>query len=368
MIKFVVSRQLRLLPGLLSVFLVLLFISLPQPGIADEHQKVEGISNKNPGADLWRNVRQRDQELLGSLKSNSQGSSQVKSVDSKMLINQQGDLWARFRMEQLIKYGMMSLGGILILILVFYLLRGRVNIDGGLSGNMVHRFNSYERVLHWVLALVFLFLAITGLTLLFGRTLLIPVMGHELFSVIASSSKEGHNLFGPIFLVSVVLMLIRFVKKNIYAKGDLTWLLKGGGMIGKSHVTGGFFNMGEKSWYWLVILIGLLISISGLILVSPNFGQGRVIMELSHVVHAAGALILIAVSFGHMYLGTVGTEGTNESMRTGYVDISWAEAHHDRWAKECHEKQLIVSAEQYAKLQGRNPINSEDSLSLEKNQ
>jgi len=365
-IKHLVSRQLRLLQSFVSVFLVLVIISLFQQTYADEHQKIEGISNKNPGADLWRNIRQRDQELLGSLKSTSPGISQVKSVDSNILINEQGEIWAKFRMEQIIKYGMMLLGSILVIIFLFYLLRGRVNIEGGLSGKMVHRFNSYERVLHWVLALVFLFLAITGLILLFGRSLLIPVMGHELFALFASSSKEGHNLFGPIFLVSIVLMLIRFVKKNIYAKGDLTWLLKGGGMIGKSHVTGGFFNMGEKSWYWMVILIGLLVSISGLILVSPNFGQGRIIMELSHVVHAAGALLLITVSLGHMYLGSVGSEGSLEAMKTGYVDISWAEAHHDRWAKECNEKQMIVSAEDYAKLQGRIPIKTEATVSTEK--
>jgi len=156
-------------------------------------------------------------------------------------------------------------------------------------------------------------------------------------------------------------MLFRFVKKNIYAKGDLTWLLKGGGMIGKSHVTGGFFNMGEKSWYWLVILIGLAISVSGLVLLFPMFGQGRVIMELSQIVHVLGALTLIAVSFGHMYLGSVGTEGTNESMKSGYVDIKWAEAHHDRWAKHCHDNNLIISAEEFNKKQGGDVVTLNES-------
>ena len=188
--------------------------------------------------------------------------------------------------------------------------------------------------------------------LLLGRTLLIPLIGHDFFSLLASASKEGHNLFGPIFFASLFMMLIQFVKRNIYEKGDLTWLLRGGGIICKSHVSGGFFNMGEKTWYWLVILVGLAISVSGFILVSPSLGQGRIIMELSHVVHVIAAVILIAVSFGHMYMGSVGTEGTPEGMRTGYVDISWAESHHDRWAKECHEKDLLISAEEYQRIQG----------------
>lgn len=351
--------QYHWLPTALA-FLLVLFFALPGVIQADQSQPVEGISNKNPGADLWRQVRQRDSVVTGS--------SQVKGVDSQVLINARGEQWARFRKDSLISYGLKAVGAVLAVILLFFLIRGRVKIAGGLSGNMVHRFSSYDRVLHWVLALIFLFLAITGLLLLFGRSLLIPLFGHEFFSILASSSKEGHNLFGPIFIVPLVLMFIRFVKQNIYARGDLTWLLKGGGMIGKSHASGGFFNMGEKSWYWLVILVGVTISISGLILVSPIFGQSREVMELSHVVHSIGALILILVSFGHMYLGSIGTEGTSEGMKTGYVDIKWAEAHHDRWARQCHDENKIMAAEDYAKILGQSSeALQQSSLSMERN-
>lgn len=332
----------------ISLFVLLLFINSFQSSYAANGEKnplseVNGISSLNPGSELWRDVRQRE--------ITSPGRSQVKGVDSNVLINAQGDKWARFRMDTMISLGLYVIATLFIVITVFYFIRGRVNIEGGLSGSMVLRFKIYERVLHWVLALVFLYLAITGLILLFGRTLLIPAFGHELFSTIAAASKLTHNLIGPIFLISLVLMLFQFVTRNIYARGDLTWLLKGGGMIGKSHVTGGFFNMGEKSWYWLVILVGLVISITGLILVSPNLELTRIIMELSHVLHTLGAIFLIAVSMGHMYLGSIGTEGTNESMKSGYVDIKWAEAHHDRWAKRCHDQKLILSADEFSKVQ-----------------
>ncbi len=313
----------------------------------------------SPGSELWMNVRKN--MATGKV------TSQVKSVDSNVLINSYAQRWTQFRMTQLINYGLIVLLAVFSIIFLFYVIRGRVKLSGGLSGHMVHRFTDYERVLHWVLAIVFLFLATTGLILLFGRPIFIPLLGHEIFSVFASASKEGHNLFGPIFLVSLILMLFSFVRRNIYARGDLTWLLRGGGIIGKSHVTGGFFNMGEKTWYWIVILIGLAISASGLILVSPNLGQSRIIMELSHVIHSIGAIILIAVSMGHMYLGTKGTEGTLESMKTGYVDIKWAEEHHDRWAKECHDNNRLISAEDYAKLQGKIIQNAKVSNAMEEN-
>ena len=327
---------------------VLLIYGAIQPGDATEGNAIDGVSSKHPSTELWQAVRQRN-DLM------QPGKTQVRSVDAAVLINEYGDQWARFRMQTLTRVAVYILGAMVLIVMLFYLIRGKVKIQSGLSGKMVFRFTDYERVLHWVLALVFLFLAITGLTLLLGRDLLIPLLGQELFSLLASSSKEGHNLFGPIFLVSIVLMLIKFMRRNIYEKGDLAWLLKGGGFIGKSHVTGGFFNMGEKSWYWLVIIIGLVISVSGLILVSPGFGQGRVMMEISHLVHASGAIILIAISIGHMYLGSVGTEGTSEGMKTGYVDINWAAEHHDRWAKTCQDNDEVISAEQYAALKGEQP-------------
>ena len=339
----------KLISTLLLVFL------LTAPANAGPPQRPgfpQGVSAPNPGSDLWREVRQRDLPVTGI--------SQVKGVDSGVLINVQGDRWARFRINNPVRHAPTVLVAVLLVLLAFYVLRGKVGIEGGLSGRMVFRFTDYERILHWTLAIVFLFLAITGLILLLGRTLMIPLFGHHLFSLMASASKEGHNLFGPIFLVSLLLMLVSFARRNIYEKGDLTWLLKGGGFIGKGHVSGGFFNMGEKSWYWLVILVGLAISISGLILVFPNFGQGRVIMAVSHVVHVFGAILLIAVAIGHMYMGSIGTEGSSEGMKSGYVDINWAEAHHDRWAKTCHENDELLSAEEFARLHGR-PVESNDS-------
>lgn len=307
----------------------------------------EGVSVINPGSELWREVRQRDFPIAGV--------SQVRGVESGVLINVHGDRWARFRTGELVRYSGWILAGIGILLLVFYVLRGRVGVQGGLSGKMVERFSEYERIVHWTLAIVFLWLALTGLVLLFGRPLLLPILGRDVFSLLASASKEGHNLFGPLFLVSLLMMLASFARRNLYERGDLTWLLRGGGFIGKGHVSGGFFNMGEKSWYWLVILVGLVIAVSGLVLVSPNFGQGRIVMEIAHIVHVFGAMILIAVSIGHMYMGSVGTEGSAEGMLSGHVDLNWAEAHHDRWARQCRERDLVITAEEFTRRTGRKP-------------
>ncbi len=341
----------------IKTLLLLLCMILPQLSLADgppiKQPFPQGVSSLNPGSELWSDIRQRDGTMLD-------GTSQIKSVDSGILINEQGYRWAKFRVNELTRYGSWALAAVLLLNFLFYVIRGKVGIEGGLSGQMVKRFSDYERIVHWTLAIVFLFLALTGLILLLGRPLLIPLFGKEVFSLLASASKEGHNLVGPLFLVSLLMMIFSFVRRNIYEKGDLTWLYKGGGFIGEGHVSGGFFNMGEKTWYWMVILIGLVISVSGLILVMPIFGQGRIIMEIAHVIHVICALALVVVAIGHMYMGSIGTEGTLEGMKTGYVDINWADAHHDRWGKECHEKDLIISAEEYTRLVGKSSVDEAD--------
>lgn len=303
-------------------------IALALPGLANAETKptVKPISVPNPAAGLWREVRQRD--------ALSQGKTQVRDVDSGMLIQTTGEQFRTYRLSYLIPYAPYALLGVVVLIAVFYAMRGRISISDGRSGEKVKRFADIDRIVHWYVAILFIFLALSGLLLLLGRFVLLPLFGQELFSVVASASKEGHNLFGPPFLVGLVLLFLRFVSKNIPAKGDLMWLLKGGGILTKTHVSAGFFNAGEKIWFWLVIVLGLLISGTGLILDFPVFGQGRDVMQLSLVLHGLAALLLIMVAFGHIYIGTLGTEGSLESMTTGYVDTNWVKVHHDRWHAE----------------------------------
>jgi formate dehydrogenase subunit gamma len=309
---------------------------------AREHP-VDDVSAISPGAELWREVRQRDAIL--------QGTTQVKGMDSDILINSYGDTWARFRINEVVTYGAAMLLAMLLLIAAFFLVRGRIRIKSGLSGDRVRRFNGFQMVAHWMLAAVFLFLGLTGLVLLFGRSALIPLFGHEAFSVLALASKTGHNYVGLLLVVSLLLMLVGLVKRNLYEKGDLKWMLTAGGMLGKSHPSIGFFNLGEKCLFWLVIGLGMIIAASGIVLLLPIFGQGRVVIELTHIVHVGSALSLLAVSFFHMYLGLYGVEGALDGMTNGYVDINWAEAHHDRWARECRDRGEVIAAEDFVREQ-----------------
>jgi formate dehydrogenase subunit gamma len=90
-------------------------------------------------------------------------------------------------------------------------------------------------------------------------------------------------------------------------------------------------NGGEKAWYWLLLLAGVLVVTTGLIMDFPIFGQDRWAMQSSQMIHATLAVALIAMFFGHVYIGTIGMEGSFESMTRGTVDVNWAKQHHRIW-------------------------------------
>ena len=209
---------------------------------------VNPIEVPNPGAELWRDVRQRDQSYVGN--------TQVQGVDTGVLINKSGEDWRRFRMQMLAPYGAILMGAILAAILLFYFTRGTLRLPGGFSGKKILRFTLSERMVHWFTVAVFWLLAVTGLILLYGRFVLIPLLGLEGFSITASACKEAHNLFGPLFLFAMIALFITFFKDNFYAKGDLKWISKAGGLFG-GHVSAGRFNAGEKIWFlrscWVLV-------------------------------------------------------------------------------------------------------------------
>lgn len=279
----------------------------------------------NPGSDLWREVRQRDGEVSGR--------TQASGPDAGTLISIRGEEWRQLRTEKIIPYSGYLLAGILAILVLFRLIRGQLKIHAGRSGMRILRFTYSQRVVHWVAGITFVILGITGVVLLLGRTLLIPLMGNSAFGVIASLSKTVHDYIGPVFVISLVFLFLYYVKDNIFKLRDIQWFVKGGGMFG-GHAHAGRFNAGEKTWFWLAILLGIVVSITGLLLDFPIFGLDRETMELSLVIHGIAAIIVFGISFGHMYLATFGMEGALESMTTGYCDANWAKEHHDDWYEE----------------------------------
>ncbi|MEM6496265.1 MAG: formate dehydrogenase subunit gamma [Pseudomonadota bacterium] len=264
--------------------------------------------------------------------------------------------WVKFREGPLATYGAYAMGATIILLVLFFLMRGRIRVDHGLSGQMIQRFGSIERLGHWILAVSFIILALTGLNLLYGRHFLIPVLGPETYAGLAYIGKLTHNYVAFAFMLGLVMIFINWVRHNLPHPRDLAWLAKGGGVFVKGvHPSAKKFNAGQKIVFWLVILGGVSISLSGLALMFPfesamfaktfvflnNFGFNLPTaltpiqeMQYQSLWHAIMALFLICVILAHIYIGSIGMEGAIDSMTTGDVDMNWAKEHHDLWVEE----------------------------------
>lgn len=298
-------------------------------GIVSAQTDTTNSNATNPRANYWRAVRE-----------GKAGYTAVRGQETGVLIQNGGETWRQLRNGPVTTYGAMVLGAIAGLLLIYLLLRGQVKIEGGYSGRTVERWSPLMRSLHWYTAILFIILAITGLSLLFGRAVLIPVMGPDGFAAWAQLAKVIHDYGGPPFVAGVVLMLILMLPYNLPEKTDLKWFAKGGGLFGKSaHPHCGYINPGEKLFtYGSMLVLGVLVCVTGLILDFPNYEQSRETMQLANLIHASASVLWIAIMLGHMYLGFWGVEGSLKAMTQGRVDENWARQHHDLWFEEMRGK------------------------------
>jgi formate dehydrogenase subunit gamma len=308
-----------------AVLLAAAVLALPLPSPRDPGALAE--EQVTPRAEYWRQVRE-----------GVEGVTAVQGQETGVLIQGMGQNWRQLRNGPVAALGVGLIGIVVLVLGAFYLWRGQVKIDRPRTGRRIERWNLAERALHWYTATLFIFLALTGLAILYGRAALIPLIGHEAFAAFAGVAKWTHNVGGLMFIVGLVAMLAVWIRDNIPRRVDIDWFLAGGGLVGHKHPSAGRMNGGEKAWFWLLASAGILVSVSGLVLDFPNFGQERLVLQLSHLLHVAMTMLLIAGALGHIYIGTVGTEGALEGMTTGYVDVAWAEQHHDLWCEELREK------------------------------
>lgn len=185
--------------------------------------------------------------------------------------------------------------------------------------------------------------------LVYGKHFLKPYVPSEFWGFIVMLAKQYHNYMGPLFFILLMLILLKWWRKSIPNMTDVRWFMKMGGMVGKhkgTHPSAGFSNGGEKAVYWLLIFVGAIAAASGLVLDFPIFDQTRRDMELSNLIHAVSALILICGFVFHIYIGLFGMEGALEGMVTGEVDETWAKEHHDLWYEEVKSQEAMGESDE----------------------
>jgi len=258
----------------------------------------------------------------------------VQGREANILIEPMGQTWRAARVP------VATVGGFLVALALaglagFYAVRGTMTVETKPGARMIERFAPADRWAHWLMAITWVTLAITGLVLSLGKAVLLPLIGYTLFSWLATVAKNLHNFIGPILIVAVPWMFVRFVRHNGIGAEDLKWFAHIFDYFKGHEYPSGKFNGGEKLVFWLVlVLFSTTLVVTGLILVFPNFDQARQTMQLSNIIHMVAAYLAIALACVHIYLGTIGMAGAYRAMRDGYVDASWAEHHHVRWYQE----------------------------------
>ncbi|MBX9842986.1 MAG: formate dehydrogenase subunit gamma [Xanthobacteraceae bacterium] len=313
--------------------LALMFV-VAAPALAQTQRNTDGSVNPTASA-------VNEQKLLDALAAPSpvgggaiSGRVSIPDAKSGTLIQPAGRAWREFHQVTLHWIGAIAILGMLAVLVLFYLVRGMVKIEAGRSGRTVVRFNAFERSVHWMTATCFIVLALSGLNITFGRTLLLPLLGADTFATWSQWGKYAHNYLSFPFTIGVALILLMWIANNIPNSVDWQWVKRGGGIVGNDHPPAYKFNAGQKMIYWIVVIGGGLSAVTGYILMFPFYATDMSGMQTAQVLHGSVGALFIAAMLGHIYIGTIGMEGAFEAMGTGEVDENWAKQHHSLWLEQ----------------------------------
>ena len=315
----------------MSTLALLMMVAAAAPSAAQQRNP-DGTPNPTASA--------VDEQTLFRQSPRIEGRIDIPNPREAVLIQPAGRTWDYFHEVILHWFGAIVILGMIAVLAIGYLIIGRIRISKGRSGIRIPRFNGFERFSHWLTAVSFIVLSLTGLNITFGKIMLLPLIGPDNFSDLSQAAKYVHNFVSFSFVVGLVLVVTLWIKDNIPRMIDITWLKEGGGFIKSKHPPAGRFNAGEKLVFWFALGAGIAVTVSGFFLMFPFYLTDIAGMQIAQIVHAVIAVLFVAVILAHIYIGTLGMEGAFEGMGGGTVDLNWAKEHHALW----FEKEMARSA------------------------
>ncbi|MCK5558175.1 MAG: cytochrome b/b6 domain-containing protein [Candidatus Hydrogenedentes bacterium] len=215
-----------------------------------------------------------------------------------------------------------ALAGITVVCVLHYAIFGTKRWRPGKGDTSVYRYSVWERLIHTLSLLAFLTLAGTGFWAVIA--LRGPLRGW--FWMV-------HAGAGAVFAAAIVLMTLLWAMDCRFAGHDWTWVRHLGGYLGGGKgLPAGRFNAGQKVYFWVTVLLGLVALLSGLGRIVPV--SSDIAQETIYQVHRYGALLFVMSVIVHLYLATLANRGTVRSMVLGTVGSEWAKHHHPLWGEE----------------------------------
>jgi formate dehydrogenase subunit gamma len=200
-----------------------------------------------------------------------------------------------------------------------------------LPNGRVLRYTYKERLVHWLAAISYTYLLLTGLAFYTPWLFWLAVMLGG-----GTISRELHPWAGLIFSVAVVIMYGMWAFEMNVTENDRQWFRQVGHYISNEDEKTppqDRFNAGQKSLFWGFAICMVLLLLSGLVLWFPNYipWNLRWVRYLAVLIHPAAALITIGLFLIHLYMGLAIEEGALHSMVGGDVSESWAKEFHRVW-------------------------------------
>ena len=314
----------------------------PKPG---ETNAQRGISQPGNNAPMWRGVRESGHMPGFTTLPDNEGGTLIQRFTQYpgTGFTTAGEAWRQVRNQWIVPYGGALLAIVLLAIALFYWRKGSLGHSDNAEGRRIERFTPFERAAHWTNATAFVVLAISGIVMAFGKYFLLPVTGATLFGWLTYALKTAHNFFGPLFAITLVVVIVVFIRDNFPQQGDLRWLKGVPRMLKGQEEPSHRFNAGEKVLFWFgTLLFGVIATASGLVMdkVVPGMDYLRSDMQVAHMVHSIAALLMVFTMSLHIYLGTVGVRGAYRAMRDGEVSDEWAREHHALWYRDIQEGRI----------------------------
>jgi formate dehydrogenase subunit gamma len=322
-----------------SVFLTALCLAVAASAQTPQMGPAQSPATNAVDADYAKQQQQRqitqplnNQPVWSEARSGSPQFTSLPGRETNVLIQPEGQTWRALRNSLVSVYAGWALVAMVLIIAGFHWWKGTLPLHEPPTGRRIRRFTNWQMAIHWTTAYAFVTLAVTGLIIVFGKNVLLPLIGYTLFSWLSILAKNLHNFVGPLFFICIVLLFVTFVRNNFWRRYDLTWFRHFGGLVSRHDVPSGKFNAGEKAWFWGGLLVsGLIVSASGFVLDFPNFDQTRNTMQIANIIHLVIASLFMLAALGHIYMGTLGMAGAYDAMSKGYVDETWAKEHHLYW-------------------------------------
>jgi formate dehydrogenase subunit gamma len=218
----------------------------------------------------------------------------------------------------------------------------------------------YTRVLHWTVAIFFI------LSLLSGFAIYSPWLFHWLTPLFGGGTmtRSLHPWFALAFSIAFVFQFLNWLRPMRWTSGDSKWIRRV-----KEYALNrdtleppytGFFNAGEKLYFWTIVVSVILFLITGILMWFDHIVP-RWIVAVSYVVHGIAALVMLGGFIIHVYQSTASQPGTFRSMIDGTVTEKWAWTHHPSWysevtgrdAREDYERARARLAEQQRAVEAR---------------